>query len=215
MIQLVRYKSTQKLMLGTFYMGQEVLRSLEPPWRNNKKNLSCIPEGLYKCKRAIHYNRNGSTYPAWEITEVPERTNVHIHKGNYPGDTTGCVLLGTEVAKNEESIKNSTEAFTRFMEYTQSIDEFDLLITSIYDNEPVIVEPKPRKPQKPATQLVELDEKEKWYYKVRTWTGNIFEAILSGIKDAKKKFEKTNWQKFWEVLREILTILSGFFRLKK
>jgi hypothetical protein len=215
MVQLVRYKSTEKLMLGMFYVGQEIFYTLEPPWRNNQKNLSCIPEGLYKCKRAIHYNRNGSNYPAWEITDIQERSNVHIHKGNYPSDTTGCPLLGMEVSKNEESIKNSTEAFTRFMEYTQSVDEFDLKITSIYDNELVIIEPKPRKPQKPATELIELGDKEKWYYKVRTWAGNIVSALLAGVGDAKNKFEKTKWEKFWNTAKDVLTILATILKLKK
>lgn len=73
-------------------------KTLELPWRENKRSISCIPSGVYtvKIRRSPKY---GSVY--W-VTNVPDRSYILIHSGNYAGDTkkgfkshvNGCILLG-------------------------------------------------------------------------------------------------------------------------
>jgi len=73
----------------------------EPPWRNNRPNLSCIPEGDYKVVMRFS-PKYGWVY--W-ITDVVDRTWILIHPGNYAGDrkldlkthTYGCLLLGRKI----------------------------------------------------------------------------------------------------------------------
>lgn len=73
-------------------------QTLELPWRNNVRRMSCIPAGVY---RAIDHvsPRFGRTY--W-LQDVPGRSEILIHAGNLAGDTTkgyrsdvaGCILVG-------------------------------------------------------------------------------------------------------------------------
>jgi len=68
----------------------ERLPTLEPPDRGNKVNLSCIPEGIYRVRR----NKTGR-FQYYEILDVPNRTNIEIHKGTKPTHSNGCILLLT------------------------------------------------------------------------------------------------------------------------
>jgi len=92
--------------IGTLSAGRDVLcHTLENPWKNNKKNLSCIPEGFYSC---VPYS--SEKYPdVWEVINVKGRTNILIHIGNYADDTEGCILVGSNVAYNAKNmITNSS-----------------------------------------------------------------------------------------------------------
>ena len=63
---------------------------LELPWKDNQRNISCIPKGRYK---VVHYS--SAKYPdVFEITNVPDRTAILIHSGNYNTHTEGCLLIG-------------------------------------------------------------------------------------------------------------------------
>jgi hypothetical protein len=73
-------------------------RTLELPWRDNKRSISCIPAGKYVVK-IRQSNKYGKIY--W-VTKVPDRSWILIHSGNWAGDTEkgfkthvqGCILLG-------------------------------------------------------------------------------------------------------------------------
>lgn len=66
---------------------------LELPWRHNQIRKSCIPTGKYTVVK--HRSRRfGSSF--W-ILEVPHRTEILIHKGNYNKDTLGCQLPGIDL----------------------------------------------------------------------------------------------------------------------
>lgn len=67
-----------------------VYETLELPWKNNKTRTSCIPEGEYNA--AWHLSpKFGWTY---KIFNVPGRSEILFHAGNYPSNTLGCILLG-------------------------------------------------------------------------------------------------------------------------
>lgn len=69
--------------------------TLEDPWNDNKKQISCIPAGAYTCIR-----HNGGKYQkVWEIVKVPNRSSILIHNGNTTDDTIGCVLVGRYFGK--------------------------------------------------------------------------------------------------------------------
>ena len=75
-------------------------KTLELPWRENKRSISCIPSGEY-IVRIRQSPKYGSVY--W-VTDVPNRTWILIHAGNFAGDTkkgfkthvNGCILLGNK-----------------------------------------------------------------------------------------------------------------------
>lgn len=101
-----QYYSEQTLGTLTVYdedTGKEVFkcRTLELPWKNNQRNVSCIPEGHYDVSAHVSPTF-GKCY--W-IQDVKDRSEVLIHVGNYAGsknpktgksDIRGCILVGKE-----------------------------------------------------------------------------------------------------------------------
>lgn len=66
-------------------------KGLELPWRNNERKVSCIPEGAYKLVR-----RNSARFgDHFHVVDVPNRTFILIHHGNYTSDIEGCLLVGS------------------------------------------------------------------------------------------------------------------------
>lgn len=64
--------------------------TLEDPWNDNKKNISCIPNGTYKA-----FSYNGTKYKnVWILDNVEDRYAILIHQGNTIQDTRGCILVG-------------------------------------------------------------------------------------------------------------------------
>lgn len=73
------------------------LYTLELPWKNNERMVSCIPAGNYGV--IISYsNQFGKKLPI--LLNVPDREGIRIHAGNTTADTTGCILVGLSL-KNE------------------------------------------------------------------------------------------------------------------
>lgn len=80
---------------GTLVMldgGKKVLESktLELPWKDNKKNESCIPVGSYLVKKVT----SPTFGECFEVTGVEGRSAILIHAGNFRRDTRGCILPG-------------------------------------------------------------------------------------------------------------------------
>jgi hypothetical protein len=90
--------------------------SLELPFLNNQKSISCIPKGIYNCKP-----RTSQKFSKHFIIEnVPNRNTILIHVGNYPKDTTGCILLGYEcnfsVLHKHINITQSRDSLKKLLE---------------------------------------------------------------------------------------------------
>lgn len=102
--------------------------TLELPWLENKRMISCIPEGHYYCKR-VNSPKFGDTF---EVMEVPERSHILFHKGNLADDTHGCILTGEqfEPLAGENAVVASGKAFQEFKERTKNVDGFFLIIRS-------------------------------------------------------------------------------------
>ncbi len=105
--------------------------TLELPWRQNKTGISCIPQGKYTViQRASP--KYGKIY--W-VTEVPTRSYILIHSGNYAGDRSkgykshvrGCILLGQKMGTlgGQKAVLNSRVTVNKFMR-TTDMQPFDL-----------------------------------------------------------------------------------------
>ena len=99
--RLVREPSTDHGTLGRLVCGDDgalVLHTMEPPWRGNRPNRSCIPVGSYE----VVLHRSPRYGACCLVSEVPGRSHILIHAGNVGGDrkcglhthTLGCVLPG-------------------------------------------------------------------------------------------------------------------------
>lgn len=64
--------------------------TLELPWRNNERRVSCIPAGIYAAK-ALSSPKFGDTY--W-LQDVPNRSEILIHGAGTIDDLLGCIGLG-------------------------------------------------------------------------------------------------------------------------
>ena len=84
--------------------------TLEPNWNYNRKNDSCVYAGRYVCKLR-ESPRFGLRY---HLEDVPDRSHILIHAGNYGKDTKGCILLAESFDADAFMIKNSRKALDKF-----------------------------------------------------------------------------------------------------
>ena len=68
--------------------------TVERPWQDNRPMVSCIPEGDYRIVLG-RYHRGG--YPAYELREVPGRSQIKIHRGNTMENVKGCIAPGMDL----------------------------------------------------------------------------------------------------------------------
>jgi hypothetical protein len=64
--------------------------TLELPWKNNERNISCIPPGNYNAEKRISSKLGMNLH----ILNVENRDMILIHKGNFNTDIRGCILVG-------------------------------------------------------------------------------------------------------------------------
>ena len=112
--------------------------TLELPWRNNKRNYSCIPDGIYDCK----YVLSGKFGWCYHIQNVPNRNGILIHSGNLAGDRTkgfrtdsyGCILPGkyNGLLYNQQAVLVSRTTLRRFISHMNN-EDFRLNIINFID----------------------------------------------------------------------------------
>ena len=103
--------------------------TLEREWKDNKRNISCIPTGWYICKRIVS-PKFGDTF---KIESVLNRSQILFHKGNIEDDSHGCIILGEEYGRLDEktAILSSGRAFKEFKFRTIEYKFFKLKITNV------------------------------------------------------------------------------------
>lgn len=102
--------------------GHEECVTLELPWKNNQRGVSCIPAGTYTAER---YFSPDHGYTLFRLIDVPDRSDVELHIGCLPRDSRGCILLGTvfghvdyadgKPGASGEGVTGSHTAFHSFM----------------------------------------------------------------------------------------------------
>jgi len=96
MMKLIRLESTTDATIGVLMVdGKVQCFTLELPWRDNQRNVSCIPPGSYTAERIVS-KRFGETIL---LHGVPNRSEILIHTGNTVIDSRGCILPGKSVGE--------------------------------------------------------------------------------------------------------------------
>lgn len=111
---LRRGPSTDHGTLGRLTLDGEArqLHVMEPPWRDNARNRSCIPRGRY----VVAPHRSPRYGACCLVTDTAPRTHVLVHPGNVGGDvelgwhthTLACLLPG--LARGEIRVKGRMQA---------------------------------------------------------------------------------------------------------
>ena len=125
-VTLARLARSDQGTEGILLAGDFNCKTLELPWRENARQISCIPPGEYDVELRLS-NKYGRVY--W-VRRVPDRTYILIHSGNWAGDTQkgfkshvmGCILLGKHhgYLAGQRAVLNSrltVRSFMREMDY--------------------------------------------------------------------------------------------------
>lgn len=93
---------------------------LEPPWRHNIRNLSCIPSGTYQ----VHHlpkSASGRYKDVYHLQDVTGRSGILIHAGNVADHTKGCLIIGKRKGRlaGKRAVLNSRTALTELHGITE------------------------------------------------------------------------------------------------
>lgn len=128
-VTITRHETSDNGTFGILNVENEfVCLTLELPWHNNQKNISCIPVGEYN----VVYRTTPSYGEKYKILNVPNRSGILFHAGNTIDDTEGCILLGVYLDRDNHAIRRSRKAFEYFYKVTK-YDSFKLIINADYD----------------------------------------------------------------------------------
>jgi len=121
---LTRLTGNSKQTTGSLIVHDNIknharFTTIELPWLNNKPTISCIPLGTYQAKKIL------SPTFGWciHILNVPNRSDILIHYGNFYTNTKGCILIGKiffhinddlqiDITNTREALKELNSYFT-------------------------------------------------------------------------------------------------------
>lgn len=102
---------------------QLIAYALEHAYNDEPK----IPDGEFKCVRGMHRLHDDSPeFETFEVTGVEGHTGLLFHCGNFQYESKGCVLLGSGI--EGDMLTRSRDAFAKFMEFMNGVDEFELVV---------------------------------------------------------------------------------------
>ncbi len=103
---ILRDTFTDESTLGELFLnGERFCDTLELPYRDNQRSISCIPIGEYKVRLRVARESATRDYLHLLVQEVPNRSYILFHRGNTAKDTRGCVLVGQ--TREQDRVNNS------------------------------------------------------------------------------------------------------------
>jgi hypothetical protein len=106
---IIRNIFTDQSTMGELFLnGEKMCDTLELPWLDNKRSISCIPDGEYKARLRYPRESGSRDYLHILVQDVPDRDYILFHRGNTAKDTRGCILVGLK--SQQDIVQNSTLA---------------------------------------------------------------------------------------------------------
>jgi len=103
---IIRDTFTEKSTIGKLFInGEKFCDTLELPYINNERSISCIPAGRYKVRLRLARESATRDYLHLLVQDVPDRDYVLFHRGNSAKDTRGCILVGN--GRKQDIVENS------------------------------------------------------------------------------------------------------------
>jgi hypothetical protein len=87
--------------------GERECHTLELPWRNNRRGVSCIPAGVYRLAWVESPSFKRHTL---RLEDVPDRDGILIHPANEIKELRGCIAFGLRSSINPEYLGESRRA---------------------------------------------------------------------------------------------------------
>jgi len=115
MIEIIRIDQDATRTLGVLFINTRLICfTLEPPWKDNQRGISCIPVGRYPFFKyeSKKYNRE-----CLGLLAVEGRDYIAIHQGNIPIHTRGCILPGITIGEmgKQDSVLDSALALNKIL----------------------------------------------------------------------------------------------------
>lgn len=108
--------------------------TVERRWKENKQNISCIPEGWYPLRKRespiVERTSNEKYTEGWEICNVLNRTFIMIHPANTIKGLKGCVAPGKELGfiYGMWAVTDSVNTFYELMEALNVRKEWEIKV---------------------------------------------------------------------------------------
>lgn len=114
-----KYKKPKYIIGNMLVDGRWYCNTLEPPEGTATETVTCgsrkaIATGTYKVKMQWS-PKFGKMLPC--LQDVPGRSSILIHAGNYPRDTVGCILVGMNTKVG--MVLNSRDCLARLLNKIQ------------------------------------------------------------------------------------------------
>jgi hypothetical protein len=134
---LNRYDHDDKQTIGQLFLlgeNDKIIAkwdSLELPWLDNQRRISCIPLGTYKARKHKSH-KFGRTL--W-LQDVPNRSEILIHSGNYHTQILGCILIGKDLKDiNKDGYLDVTRSRVAMKELMDSLHDVDGIMLEIVNS---------------------------------------------------------------------------------
>ena len=112
---IIRDTFTEKSTIGRLFInGESFCDTLENPWIDNQRSISCIPKGRYKVRLRLARESATRDYLHLLVQDVPNRDYILFHRGNTAKDTSGCILVGK--GREQDIVENSRLAMDLVMQ---------------------------------------------------------------------------------------------------
>lgn len=112
MLHIKRITETEVCTIGRASFEDLDFHTLEPPWKDNKKNVSRIRPGVYAAYK--YYSPRFKRFVVM-LEDKYNRTNIELHAGNYPDQTAGCILVGLGKSENGRAVWRSNECLNKII----------------------------------------------------------------------------------------------------
>ena len=111
---LIRDTFSKESTIGELFInGERICDTLENSWQDNQRNISCIPEGVYPVRLRLPRESATRDYMHLLVKDVKDRDYILFHIGNFPRDTSGCILVG--LGSQQDAVNNSRLAMDLLM----------------------------------------------------------------------------------------------------
>ena len=130
-IEVIRTVDNGRQTNGVMYVvdGKKIMFecfTLELPWKENTRRISCIPAGVYQAKKHKSPKFGESLW----IQNVPNRSEILVHPANYVRQLLGCIAVGDKLVDLDkdglDDVTNSKSTMAKLLKLLPNVCEIEI-----------------------------------------------------------------------------------------